>query len=106
MAKKKREAVALDKCPMGIKDLDEITKGGLPKGRPILICGPAGCGKTPADLVKNFLSLGFYLEDMASQGLIAPDHVYIGRREIEETGSYGLISRYYPLTSTGMRADQ
>ena len=46
MVKKKHDAVALEKCPTGIKGLDEITKGGLPKGRPTLICGSAGCGKT------------------------------------------------------------
>ena len=36
----------LRKCPTGIRGLDEITGGGLPQGRPTLICGSAGCGKT------------------------------------------------------------
>jgi hypothetical protein len=36
----------LSKCPTGIQGLDEITGGGLPRGRPTLVCGGAGCGKT------------------------------------------------------------
>ncbi|MBI5896586.1 MAG: hypothetical protein HZB24_11485, partial [Desulfobacterales bacterium] len=44
MVKKKREIVLLEKCPTGIKGLDEITQGGLPQGRPTLVCGSAGCG--------------------------------------------------------------
>jgi len=43
---KARHVVVLEKCPTGIKGLDEITKGGLPRGRPTLICGSAGSGKT------------------------------------------------------------
>ena len=93
MVKKKHDVVVLEKCPTGIKGLDEITKGGLPKGRPTLICGSAGSGKTlfameflmrgamdygepggfmtfeetPEDLTKNFISLGFDLHDMMSR---------------------------------------
>ncbi len=125
MSKKKRESVVLEKCMTGIKGLDEITKGGLPKGRPTLICGSAGCGKTlfameflmrgamdygepgvfmtfeetPADLAKNFISLGFDLPDMMSRGLIATDHVYIERSEIEETGEYDLEGLFIRLGS-------
>lgn len=36
----------LDRAPTGIEGLDEITGGGLPKGRPTLVCGGTGCGKT------------------------------------------------------------
>ena len=116
MVKKKHEVVVLEKCPTGIKGLDEITKGGLPQGRPTLICGSAGSGKTlfameflvrgaldykepgvfmafeesPADLAKNFISLGFDLNDMVSRGLIATDHIYIDRSEVHETGEYDL----------------
>ncbi|KAF0154976.1 MAG: circadian clock protein KaiC [Syntrophaceae bacterium] len=123
MVKKKHDAVLLEKCPTGIKGLDEITKGGLPKGRPTLICGSAGCGKTlfamefllrgamdfgepgvfmtfeetPADLAKNFISLGFDINDMMSRGLIAMDHVYIERSEIEETGEYDLQGLFIRL---------
>jgi circadian clock protein KaiC len=125
MVKKKHDAVILEKCPTGIKGLDEITKGGLPKGRPTLICGSAGCGKTlfameflmrgamdygepgvfmtfeetPEDLAKNFISLGFDLSDMMSRGLIATDHVYIERSEIEETGQYDLEGLFIRLGS-------
>ena len=123
MFKKKRDADVLEKCPTGIKGLDEITKGGLPKGRPTLICGSAGCGKTlfamefivrgaldygepgvfmtfeetPEDLVKNFTSLGFDLPRMISRGLIATDHVYIDRNEIMETGEYDLEGLFIRL---------
>jgi circadian clock protein KaiC len=123
MVKKKHNAVALGKCRTGIKGLDEITNGGLPQGRPTLICGSAGCGKTlfamefllrgaldygepgvfmtfeetPADLAKNFISLGFDINDMMSRGLIAMDHVYIERSEIEETGEYDLEGLFIRL---------
>jgi len=125
MARKKRESVMLEKCPTGIKGLDEITRGGLPQGRPTLICGSAGCGKTlfameflmrgamqfgepgvfmtfeetPEDLAKNFISLGFDLPDMEARGLIATDHVYIERSEIEETGAYDLEGLFIRLGS-------
>ncbi len=99
MAKAKQQIKVLEKCPTGIKGLDAITKGGLPRGRPTLICGSAGCGKTlfameflmrgaleygepgvfmtfeetTEDLAKNFSSLGFNLHDLISRGLIATD---------------------------------
>jgi circadian clock protein KaiC len=133
MVKKKYEAVVLEKCPTGITGLDEITKGGLPKGRPTLICGSAGSGKTlfameflmrgaldygepgvfmtfeetPEDLAKNFISLGFDLHSMISRGLIATDHVYIDRNEVMETGEYdleGLFIRLgYAIDSIGAK---
>jgi circadian clock protein KaiC len=107
MAKAKHDVVALEKCPSGIRGLDEITKGGIPKGRPTLVCGSAGCGKTlmameflmrgamdynepgvfmtfeetPEDLAKNFISLGFDLNAMTRAGMIATDHIYIERNE-------------------------
>src|SRR4030042_1957840 len=123
MAKEKHDVDVLEKCPTGIKGLDEITKGGLPRGRPTLICGSAGSGKTllameflmrgakeygepgvfmtfeesPEDLAKNFISLGFDLNDMMSRGLIAMDHVCIERTEIEETGEYDLEGLFIRL---------
>jgi len=133
MVKKKHDDVVLEKCPTGITGLDEITKGGLPKGRPTLICGSAGSGKTlfameflmrgamdygepgvfmsfeetPEDLAKNFISLGFDINDMMSRGLIATDHVYIDRSEVGETGEYdleGLFIRLgYAIDSIGAK---
>ena len=46
MIKAKHDVDVLEKCPTGIRGLDEITNGGLPKGRPTLVCGGAGSGKT------------------------------------------------------------
>jgi len=133
MDKKKHDVVVLEKCPTGIKGFDEITNGGLPKGRPTLICGSAGSGKTlfameflvrgaldygepgvfmtfeetPEDLAKNFISLGFDLHSMESRGLIATDHVCIDRCEVQETGEYdleGLFIRLgYAIDSIGAK---
>ena len=109
-------SVAFEKVPSGVRGLDEITEGGLPKGRPILVAGRAGCGKTvlameflargaleqgepgvfmafeenEGDLRKNFASLGFDLEDLIARKLLLVDHIRIERGEIEETGEYDL----------------
>ncbi|MHB8828099.1 MAG: circadian clock protein KaiC [Syntrophales bacterium] len=125
MAKVKQAANVLEKCPTGIRGIDEITKGGVPRGRPTLICGSAGCGKTlfameflmrgardygepgvfmsfeetPEDLAQNFSSLGFDLPEMVSRGLIATDHVKIERNEVEETGDYDLEGLFIRLGS-------
>src|SRR4030065_2734186 len=123
MGKARHDVDVLKKCSTGIRGLDEITKGGLPRGRPTLICGGAGSGKTlfameflmrgamdygepgvfmtleqtPEDLAKNFISLGFDLPDMMSRGLIATDHVCIERSEVEETGEYDLEGLFVRL---------
>jgi circadian clock protein KaiC len=125
MVKEKHDVDVIEKCPTGIRGLDEITKGGLPRGRPTLICGGAGSGKTlfameflmrgamdygepgvfmtfeetPDDLAKNFMSLGFDLHDMESRGLIATDYIRITRSEIEETGEYDLEGLFIRLGS-------
>jgi circadian clock protein KaiC len=106
----------LQKCLTGIKGLDEITGGGLPLGRPTLVCGGTGCGKTllameflvrgtteydepgvfisfeekSEELTKNFASLGFDLNDLVARKKLLLDHVHIERSEIEETGAYDL----------------
>jgi len=106
----------LPKAPTGITGLDEITLGGLPRGRPTLVCGSAGCGKTlfameflvrgttefgepgacitfeetEEELARNVLSLGFDVEQLVRDGKLAFDHVHIDAREIEETGEYDL----------------
>jgi circadian clock protein KaiC len=106
----------LPKCPTGIQGFDEITGGGLPRGRPSLLAGHAGSGKTlfsmeflvrgatahnepgvfvafeerAEELVKNMASLGFDLKALEAKKKVAIDHVRIERREIEETGEYDL----------------
>jgi len=113
----------LPKSPTGITGLDEITGGGLPTGRPTLVCGSAGCGKTmlsmeflvrgavefgepgvfmmfeenAAELTANVRSLGFDLDELVKQKKIALDHVHIERSEIEETGEYDLEGLFIRL---------
>ncbi|MDF2449872.1 MAG: KaiC-like protein [Bacteroidota bacterium] len=113
----------LEKSPSGIAGLDEITEGGLPKGRPTLICGGAGCGKTlfgmqflvkgiteynepgvfmsfeepTEDLEKNMISLGFDIKKLAAQKKLKIDHVMVERSEIEETGEYDLEGLFIRL---------
>ncbi|RYD19502.1 MAG: KaiC 1, partial [Verrucomicrobiaceae bacterium] len=102
----------LPKVPTGIEGLDEITGGGLPKGRPTLVSGGAGAGKTMLaieflmrgatefgepgvfmmfeensdELTANVRSLGFDLDQLVADKKIILDHVHIERSEIEETG--------------------
>jgi circadian clock protein KaiC len=111
------------KSPTGIQGFDEITGGGLPEGRPTLVCGGAGCGKTlfgfeflvrgatqfnepgvfmsfeetNEELIQNVASLGFDLEDLIKNKKIALDHVHIERSEIEETGEYDLEGLFIRL---------
>ena len=113
----------LPKVLTGIEGLDEITEGGLPLGRPTLICGSAGCGKTllgieflvrgaaeygepgvlmafeetAAELTANVASLGFDLPDLQARGLLRLDHVHVDRSEIEETGEYDLEGLFIRL---------
>jgi circadian clock protein KaiC len=111
------------KSPTGITGLDEITDGGLPAGRPTLVCGSAGCGKTmlameflvrgatqfgdpgvfmifeenAREIADNVRSLGFDLDKLAAQKKILLDHVHIERSEIEETGEYDLEGLFIRL---------
>ncbi|HMA54464.1 MAG TPA: ATPase domain-containing protein, partial [Acidobacteriota bacterium] len=115
----------IPKCRTGIRGLDEITEGGLPRGRPTLVCGKAGCGKTllamefivrgardfgePGvfmsfeetgdELAKNVASLGFDLPELIRHRKLAVDHVQIERNEIEETGEYDLEGLFVRLGS-------
>ena len=118
------------KAATGIIGLDEITGGGLPAGRPTLVCGSAGCGKTmlaieflvrgatqfdepgvfmmfeesAAELAANVRSLGFDLNALTAQKKLLLDHVHIERSEIEETGEYdleGLFIRMHELMRSG-----
>src|SRR4029077_7301097 len=116
-------ATRLPKCLTGIQGLDEITGGGLPRGRPTLVCGGAGCGKTlfaseflvrgaaqfgepgvfmsfeetDAELKANVKSLGFDLASLVRRKKIVRDHVYIERSEVQETGEYGLEGLFVRL---------
>jgi circadian clock protein KaiC len=119
----KAEVSSLPKAPTGIKGLDELTEGGLPRGRPTLVCGAAGCGKTmlaaefllcgalrfgepgvfmmfeenAQELTQNMRSLGFDLDKLRRQKLLVLDHVHIERSEIEETGDYDLEGLFIRL---------
>lgn len=118
-----RTAPTLPKAPTGIGGFDELTFGGLPAGRPSLICGAAGCGKTlfattflvngatrfgepgvfmsfeerAEDLAANVASLGFDLDGLVAAGKLAIDHVRVERSEIEETGEYDLEGLFIRL---------
>src|ERR1044071_5413023 len=113
----------LPRCPTGIQGLDEITGGGLPHGRPTLVCGGAGCGKTlfaaeflvrgavqfgepgvfmsfeetDSELQSNVASLGFDLAGLVRRKKILIDHVYIERSEITENGEYDLEGLFVRL---------
>ncbi|WP_405048356.1 circadian clock protein KaiC [Rhodoferax sp.] len=115
----------LPKSLTGIVGLDEITGGGLPKGRPTLVCGGAGCGKTllameflvhgatqfnepgvfmafeetAQDLTQNVASLGFDLNDLVARKKIVLDFVYIERSEIEQSGQFDLEGLFIRLGS-------
>jgi circadian clock protein KaiC len=124
MRKKQPESLpTLSRAPTGIDGLDEITGGGLPAGRPTLVCGSAGCGKTmlameflvrgatrygepgvfmmfeenAAELTANVRSLGFDLDTLAAEKQIVLDYVHIDRSEIEETGDYDLEGLFIRL---------
>lgn len=111
------------KAPTGISGLDDLTSGGLPRGRPTLICGSAGCGKTvlgleflvrgatefgepgaiftfeetSEDLAANVASFGFDLDRLIEEKKIMVDHVVIDRSDAEETGAYDLDGLFIRL---------
>ncbi len=123
VGKKAAKPEGLEKCPTGISGLDEITGGGLPKGRPTLVVGSAGSGKTllsmeflikgatkynepgvfvafeetSEELSKNVASLGFDVKALIAKKKLAVDYVYIERSEIEETGEYDLEGLFIRL---------
>jgi circadian clock protein KaiC len=124
---------SIGKSPTGIRGLDEVTNGGLPQGRPTLLCGSAGCGKTlfamtflyngvveynepgvflafeerSEDLIKNVGSLNYDIEKLIAEKKLAIDHVEIERTKIAESGEYdleGLFIRLgYAIDSIGAK---
>jgi circadian clock protein KaiC len=113
----------LKKAPTGILGFDEVTCGGLPSGRPTLVCGSAGCGKSmmaveflvrgatqfgepgvmmtfeesAEDIAKNVASLGFDVRHLIAKKQIVIDHVVVNRNEIEENGEYDLEGLFIRL---------
>ena len=113
----------LKKAPTGIDGFDEITSGGLPVGRPSIVCGGPGCGKTmfameflvrgatqfnepgvlmtfeetAGDMTRNVESLGFDLQKLVKQKKLFMDYVRIEPSEIQETGEYDLEGLFVRL---------
>jgi circadian clock protein KaiC len=111
------------KAPTGIRGLDEISGGGLPKGRTTIVCGGPGCGKTmlgieflvrgaleydepgvlmafeetPQDIAQNVASLGFDIRDLADKKKLFLDYVAVEPSEIQETGEYDLEGLFIRL---------
>lgn len=118
-----KQLSALPKSPTGIEGLDQLTGGGLPRGRPTLLCGSAGCGKTliameflvrgatqygepgvfmafeerTEELAQNFASLGHDLNALVEQKKLSLDFVRVERSEIEEAGEYDLEGLFIRL---------
>lgn len=114
---------SLEKAATGITGLDEVTGGGLPRGRATLICGPAGCGKTligmeflvrgitdhgepgvflafeetADDLTANVASLGFDLSDLEAQGMLVLDQVNMAASRMDNTGEWDLEALFLRL---------
>lgn len=123
--KNSQENRSLPKAPTGIQGLDEITGGGFPRGRPTLICGSAGAGKTllameflvrgateynepgvfmafeetAPELTQNVRSLGFDLDELVKEKKLIIDYVRIERSEIDETGDYDLEGLFIRLAA-------
>lgn len=122
-AQDKKSLRMLEKAPTGIRGFDEISLGGLPRGRTTLVCGRAGCGKTlfamefivrgimdygepgvfvsfeetSEAITQNVASLGFDVDALVAEGKLSLDHVRIERSEIEETGEYDLEGLFVRL---------
>jgi circadian clock protein KaiC len=120
-----RELLPLEKTPTGIPGFDEISEGGLPKGRTTIVCGGAGCGKTmfgieflvrgaqeynepgvlmafeetPEDIARNVASLGFDIEALAKQKKLFLDFISVEPHEIQESGDYDLEGLFIRLQS-------
>ena len=130
---KEKPVHQLEKALTGIRGFDQITNGGLPKGRPTIVCGGPGCGKTmfameflvrgatefnePGvlmtfeetgdEMTKNVASLGFDLKSLTARKKMVIDYVKIEPAEIEETGAYDLeglfVRLQYAVDSIGAK---
>jgi len=113
----------ISKSPTGIAGFDDLTLGGLPTGRPALVCGSAGCGKTlfastflingareydepgvfvtfeerPVDIVSNVASLGFELDKLIEDGKVIIEHIAVDPAELAEIGDYDLEGLFLRL---------
>ena len=118
-----RSTLPIRKAPTGISGLDEISGGGLPRGRTTIICGGPGCGKTmlgieflvrgalefdepgvlmafeetPQDIAENVASLGFDIQDLSNKKKLFLDYVSVDASEIQETGEYDLEGLFIRL---------
>ena len=116
-------SAALAKAPTGIAGLDEITFGGLPRGRVSLVCGGPGAGKsllalqflvsgaaefgepgvfvsfeqTELELAEDTASLGWELPGLTERGLLKVEHVRVDRAELTEAGEYDLEALFIRL---------
>jgi len=121
----KGELLPLEKNATGIPGFDEISFGGLPKGRTTIVCGGPGCGKTmfgieflvrgalqydepgvlmafeetPEDIATNVASLGFDIQDLARQKKLYLDFLNVEPTEIRESGKYDLEGLFIRLRS-------
>ncbi len=111
------------KAPTGIDGFDDLTLGGLPAGRPTLVCGSAGCGKTlfastflingarefnepgvfvtfeerPVDIIDNVASLDFGLDELIEQGKVYFEHIAIDPSQLAEVGDFDLEALFLRL---------
>jgi circadian clock protein KaiC len=118
-----RSTLPIRKAPTGISGLDEISGGGLPRGRTTIICGGPGCGKTmlgieflvrgalefdepgvlmafeetPQDIAENVTSMGFDIQDLSNKKKLFLDYVSVDASEIQETGEYDLEGLFIRL---------
>lgn len=123
VARANNQKIAIPKVQTGIKGLDHILNGGLPKGRPTLVCGSAGCGKTllameflvrgardhnepgvffsfeesESELILNFSPLNYGLTGLIKDDVLRIDCIRVERSEIEETGEYDLEGLFVRL---------
>ncbi|MBW6420623.1 circadian clock protein KaiC [Rhizobium sp. XQZ8] len=117
------EAKGISKSLTGIEGFDDLTLGGLPTGRPSLVCGSAGCGKTlfastfllngarefdeagvfvtfeerPVDIVSNVASLGFEMDRLIDEDRIVIEHIAVDPAELAEIGEYDLEGLFLRL---------